>query len=115
MSYLTRIKQELSSTPKEQIAQPLKATWDSHLIWKRIHQREPVRIWSRVLDEWVLWVRDEEERANALRKYPGLGIYTLVELEHLIKTSSIEHLHAAHLAKKILGARITAVQRGASR
>jgi hypothetical protein len=115
MSYLARIKQELSNTPKEQIARPPKPTWDSQLIWKRIQQREPVRIWSSALDEWVIWVRDERERANALRKYPGLVTYTLVELEHLTETGSIEHLHAAHLVKKVLGARITTVQRGASR
>ena len=77
--------------------------WDSNLIWERIQKGELVRIWSRVLSDWVLWVRDENVRIQAMQEFPHLASYTVTELEHLVRIRSEVHLRAVHDANQFFG------------
>jgi hypothetical protein len=97
------------STPPAHI-QPLKRPeWDDQKVFNTIQSSGLIRIWSRVLHEWVLWIRDEGVRLRASQKFPQLVSYTLDELEHLVRIRSEVHLRAIHETKKVFGsaARIT--------
>jgi len=91
------------STPQAHIRSQEKPKWDDQTVFNTIQSTGLIRIWSRVLHEWVLWIRDEGVRLRASQKFPQLVSYTLVELEHLVRIRSEVHLRAAHEAKKVFG------------
>ena len=55
----------------------------------------PVQVWCGVFDEWVYWVRGEEERKKLLSQGCTLPIYTLGELTLVVKMdeSSLKRIH----------------------
>ncbi len=56
---------------------------------------QPVKVWSDVLTELVVWVRGEEERKELLSQGCTLPIYTLGELTLVVKMdeSSMKRIH----------------------
>ena len=66
----------------------------------------PVKVWSGVLQEWLIWVRGETERNKLIKQGCTLPIYTLGELAVVAKRSS-EDLRNIHQMKKIFNATIT--------
>lgn len=100
---LTPKHQKHISHPQNGTSENVARGWDSDLIGERIQRGERVRIWSKVLGEYVLWVRDEVIRACATREYPELVAYTMAELEHLVRVGSRELLLAVHQTKKTFG------------
>jgi len=61
--------------------------WNPELIDHALRSGRFVRIWSRVLDGWCVWVRDEAIKEMASRRYPGTPVFTLAELKVLIASN----------------------------
>lgn len=65
----------------------------------------PVKVWSGILQEWLIWVRGETERNKLIKKGSTLPIYTLGELAVVAKMSG-EDLRNIHQMKKTFTATI---------
>lgn len=81
-------------------------SWDSQAIWSALMAGKVVRIWSRTLREWILWVRDEKvkPKPSTTDSEKKLAAYTIAELRTLTQAKPTpDELIKLHQSKFILG------------
>jgi IMP dehydrogenase/GMP reductase len=72
--------------------------------WEAMQAGHAVHVRSEFLGETVIWVRDEGVRERVQARHPRTVIYTLAELQELIRACcNPDRLPTIHAAKKILG------------
>ncbi len=65
-------------------------------------------VWSRVLGEWIYWVRDEQSKELLAKRFPEAVAYSLAELRTLVQSHpSHDQLRAIHELKKAFGGTLT--------
>jgi hypothetical protein len=78
--------------------------WNPELIDHALRTGRFIRIWSRVLDGWCVWVRDEATRTMASRRYPGIPVFTLAELKALVASNCPPtHLRGIAQVRSVFG------------
>ncbi len=78
--------------------------WNPDLIECALSSGRFVRIWSRTLGRWCVWVRDEEGKSLASRRFPETPVFTLAELKILVEAQcSSNHLKCISEVRAILG------------
>jgi hypothetical protein len=81
--------------------------WDDSWILETMRSGGRVLIWSKVLGEWVFWVRDETESERIAESHPSLVTYTAREIWTMVRERWCERrLRLAHKTKKLLGGRV---------
>jgi hypothetical protein len=95
-----------SETTKVGCAEPSDAIqpWNPELIDHALRTGRFIRIWSRVLDGWCVWVRDEQIKAMASLRYPGTPVFTLAELKTLVASNCPPtHLQGIAQVRSVFG------------
>jgi len=103
----TALYQELTDGTSPPSTTPVITPWNDQKIWEAIQLGFSVKVWSRTLQAWVYWVKDDQIKAALINQGVSIAIYTLTELQAIISDSwSIEQLRKIHMAKEILGGTI---------
>ena len=78
--------------------------WNPELIYHALRTGRFVRIWSRTLNGWCVWVRDDGVKAMASRRYPDTPVFTLAELKTLTASRCPpEHLRGIAHTRAVFG------------
>lgn len=82
--------------------------WNDDQVHQALAAGGLVWVWSRTLDEWVIWVLGERERAAANERHPYHAVYSLDELRMMTRERwTPEYLRMMHQAKRIHGGRFS--------
>lgn len=106
---LKALKRDREQTPSPTIDDPIHLSeWNMTLLKHYLDRGQAVTIWSKVLEEKLLCIPNEDQRDQFLHRFSDLVPYTLLEISTLAKSKiSPEAMKSIHLTKKTLGGTFT--------